>query len=525
MPEAPPSGPTARRTPAAVTLIVALVALTAVVAAGTTLALLVDRGSRPLPAPPPAVPVAPTPSAPAPVSPTGPEAPVAWDGLHGRPSGEGVVEGMLVFRGNPTRTFYGVGPVPVDPTVRWRYPDAPMCSIEGDLEDGGRRWCGTGWTGQPLLRTLDDGRVEVVVGAYDGAVHFVDAETGRPTRPAFVTGEMVKGTGALDPDGFPLLYVGSRDGYLRVVALDRDVPTELWRLGRHPQGVWNDDWDASPTVLDDVLHAAGEDSWFRMVRLNRRIGADGLVSIDPEVLVEVPGFDDALFAAIGDRNVSIESSPAVTEDRVYWVNSGGRVMGIDRRAALAGRVVVTFDHWVGDDADASIVIDRDGMLYVAVELERGLARALELGQLVKLDPSRPDDPVVWGVAVPARTDIPGDPGGIWATPALHGEHLYVTTHPGDLLVVDRMTGEVVWRERIGHHEWSSPAVIDGPDGQVRLVVGTCAAPSISVYDLADPTTPVLVDRRAMPGCIESTPIVWKGSIYVGSRDGFLYGIG
>ena len=29
----------------------------------------------------------------------------------------------------------------------------------------------------------------------------------------------------------------------------------------------------------------------------------------------------------------------------------------------------------------------------------------------------------------------------------------------------------------------------------------------------------------LPGCVESTPAVWKGRIYVGNRDGFFYAIG
>ena len=457
--------------------------------------------------------------------------PVEGSRLHGRRFG--TADGMLVFRGNPTRTFYGEGPVPREPAVLWRYPDERMCSIEGDLADGGRRWCGIGWTGQPLLR-VDAGRIEVIVGGYDGALHFVDSRTGRASRAPFVTGAMVKGTEGLDPDGFPLVYSGSRDGFLRVIALDRDEPTELWRLGRHPQGVWNNDWDASPTVLDDVLYAAGEDSWFRMVRLHRSYGPDGLVRVDPVTLIEVPGFDDALLARVGDRNVSIESSPAITADRVYWVNSGGRVMGIDRQAALEGRLVVTLDFWVGDDADASIVVDRDGMLYVAVEEERRLPAAAGLGQLIKLDPTRPADPYVWGLDIPARrmpspeelaSGAEPPSGGVWATPAIFDEWLYVPTHAGDLLVVDRRDGAVVWRERIGDHEWSSPAVIEEADGTAWLVVGTCGSPGLRAYRLDDPSAPREMWRVSLPACIESTPVVWRGTVYVGSRDGYLYAIG
>jgi hypothetical protein len=444
--------------------------------------------------------------------------------LHG--SRYGSVDGFLVFRGNPTRTYYGAGPVPRDPSIAWAAPSERLCSTE-QLEDGPKLWCGIGWTGQVVLLDLGgDGitAVEVMVGGYDGAFHFFDGATGERTRAPLVTGGMVKGTEALDPDGFPLAYVGSRDGFLRVVALDRDTPRELWRLGRHPEGVWNDDWDANPTVLDDVLYAGGEDGWFRMWRLGRAYDAQGRVTVTPELLVEVPGFDDALFARLGDRNVSIESSPAVTGDRVYWANSGGRVMGIDRLAALEGRVVVTFDHWVGDDVDASIVIDREGMLIVAVEEERRLPAAEGMGQLIRLDPSRPADPVLWRLDIPAVPGVEDADGGVWATPALYGDLIYVPTHSGRLLVVDLTDGTVVSNEFLGGPLWSSPAIVEEPGGPAWLIQATCGRPSVRGYTLEDPAAPQLRWTVPMPGCIEATPVVWRGSIYVGTRDGRLHAL-
>lgn len=465
--------------------------------------------------------------------------------LHGRRYGD--TDGFLVFRGNPTRTFYGEGPVPRDPAVAWAAPDERLCSIEGDLDDGGRVWCGIGWTGQAVL--LDRGGdgisdVELMVGGYDGSLHLFDGATGRRTRPPFVTGAMVKGTETLDPDGFPLVTVGSRDGFLRVLALDgdpADAPRDLWRLGRHPEGIWNDDWDANPTILDDVLYVGGEDSWFRMWRLNRTYDADGRVSVTPELLVEVPGFDDALLDRIGDRNVSIESSPAITADRVYWANSGGRVMGIDRQAALEGRTVVTFDHWVGDDVDASIVVDRHGMLIVAVEEERRLPAAVGMGQLLRLDPMRPDDPVLWrldisSVTPSASTTQPStseedrpdgrdlEDGGVWATPAVYDAMIYVPTHSGRLLVVDLDDGTVLSSESLGGPLWSSPVVVEEADGPAWLIQATCARASVRGYTLEDPAAPVLRWVVPMPGCIEATPVVWRGSIYVGTRDGRLHAL-
>ncbi|MCI0545350.1 MAG: hypothetical protein L0Z49_13060, partial [Actinobacteria bacterium] len=132
----------------------------------------------------------------------------------------GSVPGVTMFRGNPTRTFYGAGPIGDDPVVVWRYPEQAMCatsSVGGVSEV----WCGMGWTGQPVVYEREDGVTELIFGAYDRAVHFVDAETGEDLRPPFPTGDIIKGSVTLDPDGYPLLYFGSRDNKLRIVALDR----------------------------------------------------------------------------------------------------------------------------------------------------------------------------------------------------------------------------------------------------------------------------------------------------------------
>jgi outer membrane protein assembly factor BamB len=426
--------------------------------------------------------------------------------------------GITMFRGNPTRSWYGTGPLTDSaPTVLWQYPDEPMCG--SSLVAGvSSVWCGTGWTGQPVVWNRPDGITEVIFGAYDKAVHFVDAATGRDTRAPFPVGDIIKGSVSLDPDGFPILYTGARDNKLRAIALDREPVVELWSLDASAvRGIWNDDWDGNPVILDDLLLEGGENGWFFVVRLNRRFGADGKVAVTPEVLFSTPGWTDQQIADTG-RNLSIENSVAVFDHRVYFANSGGRVVGIDISRVDDGVANVVFDYWAGDDIDASIVVDQEGMLYVAIEQERKNQRSGEVGQLIKLDPRATDDPLVWGVPVTAEV---GD-GGIWATPALGFGHLYVPTHTGRLLAVDTDTGEITWEEPIGPHAWSSAVVIDD-----RLVVATCETAELRAYSLADPALPVRLWTLAPAagGCIESTPAVWEGKIYVGSRDGFLRAYG
>jgi hypothetical protein len=65
-----------------------------------------------------------------------------------------------------------------------------------------------GWTGQPAVWVRPDGVTELAVGTYDRKVHFLDAKTGQPTRTPFPTGDIIKGSVTIDPDGFPLLYTG-----------------------------------------------------------------------------------------------------------------------------------------------------------------------------------------------------------------------------------------------------------------------------------------------------------------------------
>ncbi|MBW3578921.1 MAG: PQQ-binding-like beta-propeller repeat protein [Actinobacteria bacterium] len=520
------------RRPAILTAQLLAAGALAVLAAGTlmTASRLGEPVPAPLPAPeplpePPAPPTsAPVAAAPTP-SPTPTLHPLVDRSSVGAPWG--TVAGVLQFRGNPTRTWYGLGPVPSSPQVRWRYPDEPMCTDEpirsraGTADPPVKRWCGTGWTGQPAVWERPDGVVEVVVGAYDGAVHFISATSGRALRPPFETGHIIKGSVTLDPDGFPLLYTGSRDGYLRVVALDRDGPTQLWALPANRSRIWNDDWDGNPTIVDGLLVTGGEDGWFYVIDLKRGYDAAGRVTVDPTVVVQLPGWDQKLLRAVGDRNVSFESSVAIFEGHAFVANSAGRVIGYDLSQVRDGHAPVVFEYWTGDDTDATIVIDRDGMLYVASELERRTARGRQVGQLVKLDRDRPGDPRVWGLDVPARPGAPAnEPGGIWGTPALHEGVLYVTTHAGDLLAVDSADGQVVWREPIGYHEWSSPVVVDD-----TLIVGACQRAGMLAFDVRDPRRPRPRWSVQLGGCVESTPAVWRGGIYVGSRDGFVYAVG
>ncbi|HLB62419.1 MAG TPA: PQQ-binding-like beta-propeller repeat protein [Actinomycetota bacterium] len=433
--------------------------------------------------------------------------------------------GLSTFRGNATRSYYGEGPVPMHPTVLWRYPGSGGLCMQSTAFGETTTWCGTGWTGQPNVIEHEDGTIEVRIGAYDGRYHFLDGRTGEPLRPDLVTGDLAKGSATSDPDGYPLYYAGSRDNLLRVVALDRRKPKVLWSVNADTSvpggGLWNNDWDGAPLVVDDHLMEGGENSWFYVIGLNRGYDEDGKVTVDPEIVVTEPGYDQELLAALPDGDVSIESSVAFHDGVAYFANSGGLVQGWDVSDVLSGGKDArrVFRFWTGDDTDATVVIDEEGFLYVASELQRFNARAEAVGQLMKLDPRDPERPLVWSVPV---TERGGDGlGGLWSTPAVYGDMVYASTNYGDLLGVDRGSGKVRWQLHLPGPTWSSPVPMDGV-----LLQGDCGG-VLHAYDISN-------ERREPPelwslpidgGCIESTPAVWEGMIFVGTRSGGFYGIG
>jgi outer membrane protein assembly factor BamB len=434
------------------------------------------------------------------------------------------VPGLTTFRGNLTRTYYGEGPIPrARPRVLWRFPRTGGLCAQSSDEHGTETWCGLGWTGQPnVIPHGRRGPLELRVGAYDDRYHFLDAATGRRMRPDLATGDLAKGSATSDPDGFPLYYAGSRDNSFRIVALDRPTPTVLWSMNADstvPDPEWNNDWDGAALVVGDYLLEGGENSWFHVVKLNRGWTADHKVRVRPEIVLRVPSWDARLAAAWPSRSFSIENSVAFHDGIAYFANSAGLVQGWDISRILRGgrgaRRVFRF--WTGDDTDASIVIDGHGDLYVASELEKFTARSRAVGQLMKLDPRR-RNPLVWHVALPERGE--NGAGGSWSTVAIDRGVVYGATNHGGLIGLDQRTGKVLWTIPLPGPTWSSPVVVGGV-----LLEGDCDG-FLNAFDVSRPRArPRRLWRVHLGGCVEATPAVWRGRIYVGTRAGALYALG
>jgi hypothetical protein len=440
--------------------------------------------------------------------------------------------GITTFRGNASRDYYGEGPLPSDPAIRWTYPaSGKLCmeSMDNGITFVGKEqlWCGAGWTGQPNVIEHPDGTIEVRVGAYDGAYHFLDGLTGKQLHPDLLTGDLAKGSATSDSQGYPLYYAGSRDNQFRVIAMDRSRPTVLWDIDAMtsvPHPLWNNDWDGAALQLGDYLLEGGENSWFYVIKLNRHYDSHHLVQVNPKIVMLVPGYDKQLLDTIKDDDVSIESSVSFHDGVAYFGNSGGLVEGWDISDILNGgtHYKEVFRFWAGGDIDPSIAIDPQGYLYVARHIEDNMprpestARDQQIGNIMKLDPRNPNNPVVWSAQVGSLARGQGSLG----TPALYNGVVYDTLTDGGFVGIDAQSGHVLFTEKLPGNAWMSPVPIDN-----QLLVGDCSG-LLHDYDISDPTAPPKeLWNIQLNGCVEATPAVWHGMIYIESRGGQIYGIG
>ena len=209
--------------------------------------------------------------------------------------------------------------------------------------------------------------------------------------------------------------------------------------------MWNDDWDGSGLVLHDWLFEGGENSQIHAVKLNRATGADGLVTVAPELVWHAPGWDDQELHDYGNE-VSIENSVAVYGNTLYFGNSGGLIQGWNIAPLLdgSGEPQRTFRFWAGADTDGTITVDEHGILYVGAEWEKHLPRSSDVGQMMALDPARGDDnALVW-----SQHDDGVEQAGVYSSAGITGDLVIFTTYSGRAIGLDRATGAIRWEKHL-----------------------------------------------------------------------------
>ena len=240
---------------------------------------------------------------------------------------------------------------------------------------------------------------------------------GQDILPPFPTGDIIKGSVSVDPDGFPLVYIGSRDNYFRVIAIDRPAADRAVEAVRRTT--------VSP---DEVERRLGRQrSRARRLPLRgrreqpdphreaqpRRRDPTGSSPSHRSSCGTRPGWDDELIARRRLSEVSIENSVAISGNTLYFAQLRWARAGLGHRPTArrhGRRRRGSFRFWTGDDTDASVVVDEAG--HALRRLGVGApqrARRTTVGQMWKLEPGATRQPVGLVPARPGR----GQGRGVW----------------------------------------------------------------------------------------------------------------
>ena len=212
--------------------------------------------------------------------------------------------------------------------------------------------------------------------------------------------------------------------YLRASRIDRAEPTRavdaVGRRGVSPTK-WNDDWDGVGAGHRRLpVRGRREQPVPHREAQPVATAPTGKVTVAPAARVQRAGLGRraarATSATRTCRSRTRSPSPATPSTSptpAAWCRAGTSP-GWPR----ARRRTRMFRFWTGDDTDASIVDRRGGDALRRVGVRAGhRAGPHEVGQIMKLDPSKPDDPLVWKV-----DDHDALPAGMWATPAIYDGH-------------------------------------------------------------------------------------------------------
>ncbi len=440
------------------------------------------------------------------------------------------LEGVTTFRGNNYRDSASAGALMDTPT------SLTVAYTVETTANGNQK--GLGWTGQPLLVKWDDatrqnmnlyadkkaksGLVEVIVATLGGEVLFFDLDDGAPTRDAIQVGASVKGTPAVDPRGYPLLYVGQGsksnnpgvDSGMRIYSLIDGK--ELYFINNQDNAavVNYPLCDSSPLVdaETDTLFWPSENGVVYCVDLNSDYDEEtGTLSIRPSV-------DKYRYVNPMTMYAGFESSMAIYNHYGYLADNYGLVTCVNLNTLKALWAVKT-----GDDTDATIVIeeDDDGVwLYTGTLFSVGKNARTIIRRIDALTGK-----TNWSMDL--NITVKGT-GGLFATPALGKNGLSDlvfmnvahTNEGGTLLALDKGTGDVVWKASLGTHSISSPVAVYDEMGN-GYIVQALSSGKVQIYD---GRSGELITETALDGEIEASPAVFDNVIVIGTKAGHVYGI-
>ena len=456
------------------------------------------------------------------------------------------VEGIVSFRGDNFRNSpaYGTAEMTQD-TFQGLWTQQT-----GALSYGDAVWTGSGWTGQPLIMKWpketkahmnmydwakeDDYLVEVIYACMDGYIYFLDLRTGKATRDALYLGYTFKGAGALDPRGYPILYVGagydSYQGKARVFIINLLDCSVMYTFGNEDpfsmRGALSF-FDSSALVdaASDTLIYPGENGILYLMKLNTQYDqAGGTLSISPGDIVKWRY--NGKRSSMDSYWLGMEDSAAVYRKYMFIADNGGHLMCLNLNT-----LELVWVQDILDDSNSTPVLSvEDGHLYLYVSTSFHLGWRSNYDAQIpiwKIDAETGE--IVWQTEYTCYTED-GVSGGVQSTIAVGeqslSDYIYCTVartgdmYAGVLTCLNKKTGEIVWEHK-GFYAWSSPVCVYNSDGSGRVLYCTCEG---LLYLLDAEKGKVLYSYSLSEGAIEASPAVYNDYLVIGTRAGTIQGL-
>ncbi len=106
-------------------------------------------------------------------------------------------------------------------------------------------------------------------------------------------------------------------------------------------------------------------------------------------------------------------------------------------------------------------------------------------------------------------------------PAIEGASLYLLDDDGMLRAIQKTSGRILWRQRVGRLAAASPAVGDGRVYAVVLRGIGSETGRVAAYRAVDGRQ---VWSKALPSRAESSPLLRNGRVFFGTEDGTVYAV-
>lgn len=469
------------------------------------------------------------------------------------------LEGVITFRGNNFRDSAAYG------TVTWTGQAAePWTFSVGSMakKSGSGSWTGCGWTGQPLIvkwpeetkRIMnlydsaknDPDLVEVIYATMDGHIYFLDLYTGEKTRDPINVGYPFKGAGALDPRGYPLMYVGSGDdstaGDSRAFIINLINGTVLYEFGVEDGFALRDlsyfDSSALVDAETDTLIYPGESGILYTIKLNTQYDPNaGTISINPQTVKWRYKGARSLSTDTVDGSqgwwLGIEDSAIIWREHAIFTDNGGHMICLNLNTMKAVWVQDTLD-----DTNCTPVLSLEGpdnhpYVYTSTSFHPNW-RASEnstapipiwkidavTGQIV----AQNDTYHCQTIATPNQVS-----GGVQGTLAIGEKDLeglifvpvaMTEGTRGKLVALNTSDMSVKWECDFAGYPWSSPVAVYDDSGKGYLI----QCNKTGYIHLIDGQTGEIISEMSLGSNVEASPAVYNNMVVVGTRGGLIYGM-